>query len=414
MGKRISFEERYESCRKASYNRNQLFLGFCCSDEKVNSRTKCKLYCKESKRYWVTTSVEKHLMREGCPCGYCSHRNMMEQSKKRIIDKILTAQDSYNIDFIGFKDNTYTGTTTKAILRCRKHNITWDTTEARFIADKTYDNSGCKLCKKELILSLNDSKDETMIKDLTDNYGFLEGTIFWKSDRTTSSGNARNYWKYTCPKCSYDEYVKEGLCSGIFEGFIGTLKEGRKSCRCSNSYRWTLKQKEYNLSKCVKDDNINFVSWCEGNSDRANLKCEECYHEWNALYYNIVSNGNRCPSCAKSRSFWGLYKDRLEDVDNLYLFRMVSGDEQFYKIGRSFNIDTRIKDIKRYYEATLIGSWNNIHEVVFKREKELHKMFRTFSYEPLYKFGGETECFTSEILSHPEIITTFNLTPSDT
>ncbi|APC44470.1 hypothetical protein [Pseudoalteromonas phage PH357] len=414
MGKRISFEERYEACREASYNKNQLFLGFFCSNDKVNTKTKCKLYCKSSGRYWETTSVEKHLGRKGCPCGECSYTNMMTKSKDSIINKIKEVEEHYNIDFLGFKDDNYIGTTTKVILRCRKHHTIWDTTEARYIIDRSCDKgSGCKLCKKEIILALNDSKDESIIKDLKDNYGFLEGTEFWRSERTTS-GNARNYWKYTCPKCSVDEYVKEGLCSGIFEGFIGTLKEGVKSCRCSNAWRWTPEQKEYNLRKAVKDDKISFVSWVDDNTERVNLECKECNNEWDALYYNIISNGNRCPSCAKARSFWGLYKDRLDDPDNLYLFHMKREDEIFYKIGRSFNIDTRIKDIKPYYEATLVGSWENIHEVVFRKEKELHKTVKPFKYEPDYKFGGETECFTEEILSHPEIISTFNLHPSDT
>lgn len=410
MGKKVSFEERYEACREASYNKNQLFLGFCCHNEEVKSKTKCKLYCKDSGRYWETTSIEKHLSRSGCPCGGCSYKNKMNKSKEKITNKILKVQDYYAIDFLGFKDEIYTGTTTKVVLRCRKHSVTWDSTEARAIADKTYDNSGCKLCKKELILAINDAKDKDIIKDLSNNYGFLEGTKFWRSGRVTS-GNARNYWKYTCPRCSEDEYVKEGLCNGIFEVFIGSIREGAKGCRCSVAYRWTPEQKEYNLSKCVKDDKITFISWVNGNTERANLKCEECNHEWDALYYNIVSNGNRCPSCKKARSFWGLYKDRLYDIDSLYLFHMKSSEEDFYKIGRSFNIETRIKDMKPYYEATLIGSWQNMHKVVFRKEKELHKTVKVFSYTPFYKFGGETECFTKEILDHPEIISTFNLQP---
>lgn len=413
MAKRISFEDRYDLCRETSYKKNQLFLGFCCEGKRVNNKTKCKLYCKSSGKYWETTSVEKHLSRDGCPCGECSYNNKMEKSKNNILNGLIKAQDYYGIDFLGFKGGKYAGTTTKVILRCRKHGTLWDTTEARYVVGNSEHGSGCKLCKKEFITNLNNSKDEDIIQDLTTNHGFLEGTNFWRSKRVTS-GNARNYWKYTCPTCSQDEYVKEGLCSGVFEGFIGTLKEGRKSCRCSTAYRWTSQQKEYNLNKCIKGDNITFLSWCGNNVDRVNLKCEDCSHEWDALYYNIVSNGNRCPSCAKARSFWGLYKDKLECPDNLYLFCMNKGGEQFYKIGRSFNIEDRIRDIKLFYETTLIGSWENLHKEVFKKEKELHKMVKMFSYEPLYKFGGETECFTKEILTHPEIISTFNLQPSNT
>ncbi len=406
MGKRIPLEVRYDECAEVSRKKGQIFLGFV--GDNVNGRSKCKLYCKTSGRYWETTSVEKHVMREGCPCGNCSLESAKDKSEKNILKKIDTNLGNFPVTLLGFKDDIYKGTTTHVKLRCDVHSYVWDTTEARAVAKKDYDGGGCKLCKSEKLKSIVDSKTDAIIKDLETNHGFLEGTVFWRSDRVTT-GNARNYFEYTCPKCSNDEYVKRGLCSGVFQIFIGSLKAGAKSCRCSVGYRWSLPQKEFNLSRCLEKDPIIFSSWNSESSERVNLNCKDCKTEWSPLYYNVLSGGNRCPKCSKDRSYWGLYKDRLEEEDNLYLFRLLSDTEDFYKVGRSFNVNTRVKDINTYYKTECIATYKDIHSNIFYKEKATHKILSEYSYIPSTPFGGFTECFSKEILTHPEIISTFNL-----
>lgn len=406
MGKRIPFEKRYDECSEVARKKGQIFLGFV--DKKVNGKTKCKLYCKKSGKYWESTSIDKHIIREACPCGACSLESAKDKSEKVILRKINNNLKVLPVTFLGFKGGTYNGTTTHVKLKCNLHSYTWDTTEARAVAKKNYDGGGCKVCKSEKLKYIVDSKTDIIIKDLENNYGFLEGTVFWRSDRLTKS-NARNYFEYTCPKCSNDEYVKRGLCSGVFQIFIGSIKEGAKACRCSKGYRWSVPQKEFNLIRCLENDPIIFQGWCDGGTERVKLSCEDCNKEWTPLYYNVLCGGNRCPKCSKDKSYWGLYKNRLDEIDNLYLFKLTSNTESFYKIGRSFDIETRMKDIRSYYNTEYVSSTQETHVKVFYQEKYLHRTVSEYSYNPSTPFGGFTECFTKEILSHPEIISTFNL-----
>ena len=50
-----------------------------------------------------------------------------------------------------------------------------------------------------------------------------------------------------CSKCSYDQYVSQGVCTGTFNGSWSSLGRGRVPCRCG-SFRWSNPQ----LDKMVK------------------------------------------------------------------------------------------------------------------------------------------------------------------
>lgn len=53
--------------------------------------------------------------------------------------------------------------------------------------------------------------------------GIKEDYILWAKD---DQRLPYYYWCYICPVCSYDEYVKSGVCSGVFESHYKSLKEG--------------------------------------------------------------------------------------------------------------------------------------------------------------------------------------------
>ena len=48
-----------------------------------------------------------------------------------------------------------------------------------------------------------------------------------------------------------------------------------------------------------------------------------------------------------------------------------------------------------YYEEILLIY--NDPEIIYNKEREIHKMLKDFSYKPIISFHGETECFDISI-----------------
>ncbi len=193
---------------------------------------------------------------------------------------------------------------------------------------------------------------------------------------------------------------------------LGHLRDGKVSCRCSKSYRWTKEQKEYNISKVLEEDNIIFVSW--KNKDRVNLKCNTCGKEWDTLYYNVVSGGNRCPVCSRHECKEGFYIGKGEVEDYLYLLKFTHEKESFIKVGRSFNIANRVRDFPSYYNVEVLGYVKDTHKGIYELEHKTHCILRknNLHYTPNFKFGGSVkECFLLEALTLPEIDKLFQITP---
>lgn len=240
---------------------------------------------------------------------------------------------------------------------------------------------------------------------------FLEGTRFWRSDKRDSRG-CYSYWNYYCPVCSNDEYVKEGLCSGIFNGVISTLSKGSKSCRCVPSFRWTQEQREYQLTLLLNKEGANFTGWVgdyNGAFSKFNWVCSKG-HSCSTEISNFIHLNHRCKTCAEN--LWGFYQERATDTDTLYLLRFQNNEEVFYKIGRTFNIKDRFDYFRKFYNIEVISLLEDTHTFVHRREDYFKKLLSTigFHYTPNIEFHGSlSECFTPEILNHPDIISTFNL-----
>lgn len=160
----------------------------------------------------------------------------------------------------------------------------------------------CKKCIFENKSKTHSVDDEIHIKEFMSTGNFLEGTKFWRSDRRTTSG-LLNFWYYECPKCSYDEYVQNGLCDGKFEVNIGNLKLGNRACRCESRYRWTQDQREYQLNKNLSSRNITqkFLYWDNGFYENAFsyawVECSIPEHENYKSTCDNLLRGRGCGQC---------------------------------------------------------------------------------------------------------------------
>lgn len=241
---------------------------------------------------------------------------------------------------------------------------------------------------------------------------FLEGTKFWRSDKRDFRGYY-SYWNYYCPVCSNDQYVKEGLCDGIFTGVASTLSKGNRACRCSTHYKWSQKQREYQLNLLLNQEGSYFIEWegdYGGSFGKFNWVCSKG-HSCSTEVSNFIHLNHRCRVCAEN--FWGFYQERSTDIDTLYLIRLHKNEEVFYKIGRTFKAKDRFQYFGKFYNLDVVSLLQDTHLNTFRREKYFKSELLSLglNYKPKIGFDGSlSECFNPEILKHPEIVTTFNLT----
>lgn len=220
-------------------------------------------------------------------------------------------------------------------------------------------------------------------KHISDFYqaGFTEDYKFWRSKRQNPAGDS-SYWNYSCPFCSCDEYVQAGVCSGVFESYLLSLKSGMKSCRCSN-YMWTREQREYQITKVCSAKNYIFKGWEQHDQNKSVSKFEwvcslgHCNSTRVDSFLRVKNTCKVCDSILRRVNAigFGYYPSRVSEEDNLYIIKFTKGG--YIKVGRSFCVKTRIPSllrssghIKSEIEVLLVKT--GTHQQVYDTEQWLH------------------------------------------
>lgn len=88
---------------------------------------------------------------------------------------------------------------------------------------------------------------------------------------------------------------------------------------------------------------IGFPNGYKNNRSRFEYICPK-HGKQSVKYTNFVNNGTRCGGCWKeSGNGNGYFPERAEEQDFLYVLNF---NDQFIKIGRSFDVDSRIDNLK--------------------------------------------------------------------
>jgi hypothetical protein len=128
--------------------------------------------------------------------------------------------------------------------------------------------------------------------------------------------------------------------------------------------------------------------------------CVKKGHHCSSKIDTFLNGGNRCATCSRANNA-GKYLHRLEDRDTLYLLSLSLEDERFIKIGRSFNLSSRIHTLNSTspYFIEILDTYSGSHADIFEKEQSWHFKLRHFHYKPKYNFGGSVlECFSVKSL----------------
>lgn len=262
-------------------------LGFA---EPWNGR-KTKLICNcEKHGKWKTTSIRNFKEGRSCPqCGRESSPCKLDSTV--VVDTLEKLCQESGYKFLGIDGEYKNVNSTKVKYECPKHGIK-SAVIARFKGGR-----GCGDCARDNFRGFVLKEDATHIKDFMKTGKFLEGTTFTRSLRKNSLGWPV-FWNYTCPKCSHDEYVQAGVCSGVFEGAMGHLKKGNLCCRCSYNCRHTKEQWEYRIKKQCLLKGYTFLGWVGlwGSGKKFNYSCP--LHGQQSMTPRNLIEGYGCPACA--------------------------------------------------------------------------------------------------------------------
>lgn len=296
-------------------------------------------FCKKDKELngdAVYRGFKNDLAKGSIPCGCSKHPLLSKQQRELIISRICAERGIELVSFVG----GFKGSRTQLKLLCPEHGA-WVTT----IKDFSSRPCGCPACGISRKGKPADPEDH--VRDFFATGSFHKGTKFWRSDKKTAQGSL-GYWFYKCPVCSKDEYVKAGLCDGIFETFHGSLKEGRLACRCSKSPVYTEDQWTYRIEKESDKRGYTFIGWLEkpGGHRRFQYSCP--LHGTQETWATSYLVGQGCPVCGG------------QDQRQCYINQVSDGDSPVaikFGISRSSNLRVRIQNSTNLFRMEQIGVW---------------------------------------------------------
>lgn len=195
--------------------------------------------------------------------------------------------------------------------------------------------------------------------------------------------HAHLYLKQGCQKCG-----RELLNSKITKTTEDFISKSNLVHNFKYDYKLTIYQKINVKVKIICPIHGLFTQLA--NNHLAGSGCKDCFKieaskiksenptGWSIKEWNIKAN--------KSKSFDGF---------KVYILKCWNKDEEFYKIGRTFNtLFERFKFNKLPYNYEILKIIKGNCEEIFRLENDLKRINKEYKYIPILKFKGRNECFT--------------------
>lgn len=221
--------------------------------------------------------------------------------------------------------------------------------------------------------------------------------------------------KIICKKHGEFEQLANSHLSGNGCKKCGKLQRD-KSCTKSVDYYIESINKIHNNNYSInKEDYINLKTsiphYCNTQKEWFNMRpyhvisgqsCRKCGN-------NKISKRSRETSVGWSYSKWeqkGKQSNHFEAFQ-VYIIRCISSDEDFYKIGKTFqNIKRRFQSKKEIpYDWEIVKLFKGEALDMSKLEKKLKSINKSSNYKPKLKFNGMYECYSKIIIEDEEFFT---------
>jgi hypothetical protein len=285
----------------------------------------------------VFASALGNLNKGALPCG-CGRNPRWDEDQ--ILVKVRRNLKDSTCEVLGYAE-PYHGNETKLSLRCKVHGTEWTHTTVHTGTAPSYSGM-CIECEKDLIANRHAQHEDAHADEILSSGKFAPGTKLWRI--RSRNGTSQATWGMLCGKCSYDEFVENNLCIGVFETSLQSLKDGHRPCRCSNKYRYSHSQRRYQIEKVIKSTDAKwvFTGFVKGTFDRhirLNGYCD-VHGEFEQSVSHIVKNSSGCPRCAS----YGFNKAKTGYV---YVLDIEGVIGCFTGYGISNNVKNRFTDHRR-------------------------------------------------------------------
>lgn len=306
----------------------------------------------------------------------------MHGNKSNTKDFILKARNIHG-DRYCYIDSIYEGSRKKINIRCRKHGVFSQ------MVTNHLKGSGCQKCRTDIIVDKKsiglDIIKGRIFSAHGDRYKYNFDGISKVTDMITITCMEHGDFRQDvrshisgcgCGKCGIRLAAKSRTMSGF---------DFAERANLIHDYRYDYSLVNYNTAR-----------------KHVNIICKK-HGVFKQIPYAHL-NGSGCAKChgeKKIATNFGFNRKsfiKVSDKNNkkaiLYVVRLSSDDEVFYKVGiTTRSTEVRISKIHKY-KKTIIKEVCGDAGFIYDLEKEVHEMCSNLRHKPLVKFDGYTECFS--------------------
>lgn len=345
-------------------NTNYTFIGFEKYPPKSNTPfiMSCSICSKDTELFHEGDIVgNRHQLRTHKFCG-CAVKYVW--SERQNILRATRKCKELGIKFKGW-DGEYKGVETKVKVR--------------------HPDSNCDYCGSKLHMFLKWTTDElARFAGIPDNLVTKAGGKLKVLGFSGSYSGNNKQVLVTCSICSQD---KE-LFPSPFKSTLWELRVGKYPCICDYGYKsWSKHEYQVRIKRKLAGLPVTWDGVLPDNPCAA-TKIKLTYHHhplhpWDTtsldyLFHSTKLENYGCARCAEG--IYGYYDTKRKDDDTLYIMLF---DDSYIKIGRSFQIDRRLAELKvdsGASEVRILKVFKGNHEFIYEVEQACHKYLTDLGY----------------------------------